>query len=156
MSNKRLSNTKRHIINLTDISNLISSWLMNFKCPAPLPLRHRFHCPIRVTLNACTNPIQVMPFVINSLHYPQSNRPFSHNRRRISHHPVPSYSAVTPIFKTQHPIPIPARDRYFQSASITKKWTVTSVVTTPSLSNRNFSTDLPVERAVNVRSVCLF
>jgi len=62
-----------------------------------------------------------MPEVINGLDYPQSNRPFSHNIRRISNHPVPSDSAVTPIFKTQHPILIQARDRYFQSASITKK-----------------------------------
>ena len=97
MSNKHLSNTKGHIINLTDISNLISSWLMNFKYPAPLPLRHRFHCPIRVTLNACTNPIWVMPVIINGLDYP-SNRPFSHYRRRFVILCVPvKQPPVTPI-----------------------------------------------------------
>ena len=124
---------------------------MNFKCLAPLPLCHRFRCPIQ-----CTNPIPVMPVVTCGLNYPQSNCPFSHNRCCISHHPVPSDSAVTPIFKTQHPIPIQASDSNFQLASITKKSTVTSVVTTLSLSNSNFLTDLSNEHYLNVCSIPQF
>ena len=93
---------------------------MNFKCTAPLPLRHRFHCPIRVTLNACTNPIRVMPVVINGLDYPHSNRPFSHNIRHICHplcptEPFPSRSCHAFLIITK-PFPRSGSVRNFQSS----------------------------------------
>jgi len=93
-----------------------------------------------------------MPAAINSLHFPQPNWLFSHNRRHIYHplclsdsSPSPSYHAY---LKIKNPFLIQALTRDFQS-------TVTSVVTASSATNSNFSTDLPIERTVNVRSICL-
>ena len=125
---------------------------MNFKCQAPLPLRHRFHCPIRVTLNACTNPIRVMPIVINGLDYPHSNRPFSHNIRHICHplcpsEPFPSRSCHAFLIITK-PFPRSARVREF---SVKRDFSPVTTVTTLSMPNRNFST----ERSLNVRSIPL-
>ena len=126
---------------------------MNFKCPAgpaPLPLRHRFHCPIRVTLNACTNPIRVMPVVINGLDYPHSNRPFSHNIRHICHplcptEPFPSRSCHAFLIITK-PFPRSFRVRNF---AVKRDFSLVTPVTTLSLPNSNFSS----ERSLNVRSI---
>ena len=107
---------------------------------------------IRVTLNACTNPIRVMPIVINGLNYPHSNRPFSHNIRYICHplcpaEPFPSHSCHAFLIITK-PFPRSARVRDF---SVKRDFSLVTPVTTLSIPIRIFSS----ERSLNVRSIPL-
>ena len=123
---------------------------MNFKYPAPLPLRHRFHCPIRVTLNACTNPIRVMPVVINGLDYPIQIVHFHIISRHICHPlcpPIsfPSRSCHDFLIITK-PLPRSARVHNF---SVKRNFSLVTPVTTLSMPNRNFSS----EHSLNVRSI---
>ena len=98
----------------------------------------------------CTNPIRVMPVVINGLDYPHSNRPFSHNIRHICHplcptEPFPSRSCHDFLIITK-PFPRSARVRNF---SVKRDFSLVTPVTTLSMPNRNFSS----ERSLNVRSI---